>query len=85
MREKARRNISNESTMKQIWDGINDIINPERKAKNFLKIKTEEGIIEDPLQVAEEFNTFFKEKIEKLEDNINKNPNIDPLSELKKN
>jgi hypothetical protein len=36
------------------------------------------------LQVAEEFNTFFKEKIEKLEANINKNPNIDPLSELKK-
>ena len=27
---------------------------------------------------------FFKEKIEKLEANINKNPNIDPLSELKK-
>ena len=53
-------------------------------AKNFLKIETKEGIIEDPLQVAEEFNTFFKEKIEKLEANINKNPNIDPLSELKK-
>ena len=63
VREKAGRNISNESTMKQIWDDINVIIKPERKAKNFLKIKTEEGIIEDPLQVAEEFNTFLKEKI----------------------
>ena len=40
--------------------------------------------MEDPLQVAEEFVTFFKEKIEKLEANIKKNPNIDPLSELKK-
>ena len=29
------------------------------------------------------FVTFFKEKIEKLEANINKKPNIDPLSELK--
>ena len=85
VREKAGRNITNESTMKQVWDGINDIIKPERNAKNFIKIETEEGIIEDPLQVAEKFNTFFKEKIEKLEANINKNPNIDPLSELKKN
>ena len=84
VREKAGRNISKESTVKQVWDGINDIIKPERNAKNFLKIETKEGIIEDPLQVAEEFNTFFKEKIEKLEANINKNPNIDPLSELKK-
>ena len=84
VREKAGRNISNESTMKQVWDGINDIIRPERNAKNFLKIETENGIIEDPLQVAEKFNMFFKEKIEKLEANINKNPNIDPLSELKK-
>ena len=84
VREKAGRNISNESTMKQIWDSINDIIRPERNAKNFLKIETKEGTYEDPLQVAEEFVTFFKEKIEKLEANINKNPNIDPLSELKK-
>ena len=84
VREKAGRNISNESTMKQVWDGINDIIKPERNAKNFLKIENEEGIIEDPLQVAEKFNMFFKEKIEKLEANINKNPTIDPLSELKK-
>ena len=57
-------------TMKQIWDGINDIIKPE----------TEEGIIEDPLQVAQEFNTFSKEKNEKLEANINKNPNIESFN-----
>ena len=36
------------------------------------------------MQVAEEFNSFFKEKIEKLANNINKNPNIDPVSEMKK-
>jgi hypothetical protein len=81
VREKAGKNITNESSMKQIWEGINDIIKPERNTKNFLKIETEDGIIEDPLQ---EFNTFFKEKIEKLEANINKNPNIDHLSELEK-
>ena len=85
VREKVGKNITNESTMKQIWEGINDIIKPERSSRNFLKIETEEGIIEDPLQVAEQFNTFFKEKSEKLEANINKNPSIDPLSELKKN
>ena len=71
--------------MKVVWKGINDIIKPERITKNFLKIETEEGTLEDFLQVAEEFGTFFKEKIENLEANINKNPNIDPLSELKKN
>ena len=83
VREKAGRNISNESTVKQVWEGINDIIKPERNTKNFLKIETIEGTVEDPLQVAEEFVTFFKEKIEKLEANIKKNPDIDPLSELK--
>merc|ERR1712086_178695 len=67
VREKAGRNISNESTMKQIWDGINDIIKPERNAKNFIKIETEEGIIEDPLQVAENFNnSFFSFNLEKV-------------------
>ena len=85
VREKAGRNITNESTMKEVWKGINDIIKPESNTKNFLKIETEEGTLEDFLQVAEEFRTFFKEKIEKLEANINKNPDIDPLSELKKN
>ena len=84
VREKAGRNITNESTMKEVWKGINDIIKPERNTKNFLKIETEEGTLEDPLQLAEEFVKFFKEKIEKLEANINKNPNIDPLAELKK-
>merc|ERR1711997_1307611 len=84
VRERAGRNITNESTMKEVWKGINDIIKPERNTKNFLKIETEEGTLEDPLQVAEEFVKFFKEKIEKLEANINKNPNIDPLTELKK-
>ena len=84
VREKAGKNISNESTMKQVWDSINDILKPERNAKNFLKIETKEGTLEDPLQVAEELGTFFKEKIEKLEANINKDPNIDPISELKK-
>ena len=49
--------LTNESSVKQVWDGINDIINPERNAKNLLKIENEEGIVEEPLQVAEEFNT----------------------------
>ena len=38
VREKAGKNISNESTVKQVWEGINDIIKPERNTKNFLKI-----------------------------------------------
>ena len=40
-------------------------------------------MIEDPLQIAEAFNVFFKEKVEKLAASIKKDPDNDPFSRLK--
>jgi hypothetical protein len=40
-------------------------------------------LIEDPLQLAEAFNVFFKEKVEKLAASIKKDPDNNPFSRLK--
>ena len=71
-RENAGKNITSASSGKDIWNSINDILKPERLAKPSIKIQTENQLIEDPLQIAEAFNVFFKEKVEKLAASINK-------------
>ena len=48
-----------------------------------MKIQINDHLIKDPLKLAETFNVFFKEKIEKLASGIKKDPNINPLSRLK--
>ena len=53
-------------------------------AKNHIRIEKNGNLIEDPLQLAHEFNKFFKEKIEKLAAGIRKDPKIDPLAPLRK-
>ena len=69
--------------MKGVWNGINDILKPERIARNSLKIENGNETFEDPLKVAEMFNTFFKEKVEALAARIKTDKVIDPLSRLK--
>ena len=83
VREKAGTNISNVSNVKQVWKSINDILKPENIAKNSIKIQLNNDIIEDPQQLAEEFNIFFKKKVENLADGIKKNLHIDPVSHLR--
>ena len=83
VREMTAANITSESKSKEVWKSINIILHPERIAKNNLKIKIEDQLIDDPLVLAEGFNNFFKDKIEKLVAAI-KNPNVDPLSKLRK-
>ena len=41
------------------------------------------NLIEDPVQLAEPFNVFFKGKIENLASRIKMDPNINPFSHLK--
>ena len=41
-------------------------------------------LIEEPQELAEAFNVFFKEKIENLAAGIIKDPSINPFSKLKK-
>ena len=48
-----------------------------------MKIETETGLIEEPIKVAEKFNIFFKEKIQKLAEGIKKKPNHEPFSKLR--
>ena len=82
VRGKTGQNISSESNAQEIWKSVNDILRPQKSSHNNLKIETEDKLIEEPLQVAEKFSVFFKEKIEKLVEGI-KNNNLDPLSKLK--
>ena len=53
------------------------------EAKISIRIQTENQLIEDPLQIAEAFNVFFKEKVEKLAASIRKDPDNNPFSRLK--
>ena len=49
VRERNGQNITSESTPKDIWNGINDILKPETTSKSKLRIETENQSIEDPL------------------------------------
>ena len=81
-REKAGQIITSESNVQEIWKSVNGILRLQKSLHKNLNIVTEDKLIEEPLQVAEKFNVFFKEKIEKLVEGI-KNNNLDPLSKLK--
>ena len=59
MREKIGKNITNASSVKDIWKSIDDILNPHTLAKTSMKIHTYDNLIEDPLKLAETFNIFF--------------------------
>ena len=50
------QNVSSVSTVKEIWNNINDILKPEKSARSSLKIETENKIIADRLELAETFN-----------------------------
>ena len=74
VREITGKNITSASSVKDIWNSIGDILKPERLAKPSIKIQIGDQLIEDPLRIAETFNVFFKEKVEKLTANIKKQP-----------
>ena len=64
------RNIDSNSTPTEIWKAINDILKPERMACNHWKIKVNDEYIEEPDILADEFNKFFKTKVENLAEGI---------------
>ena len=63
MREKAGNNIIQESNVNDIWKSINDILNPQKLARNSIKKEANDQLLDDPLEIAERFNTFFVEKV----------------------
>ena len=56
IKENAGTNITAESSTKDFWRSINDILRPDNPKKNTLKIEVENQIIDDPQVLAEEFN-----------------------------
>ena len=75
MREINGKNITQVSNVREVWSCINDILKPETVNKSNIKIETEDKLLEDPQELAEEFNKFFKDKVEKLAARINKTEN----------
>ena len=63
LREKRGQGITKSNNMKETWKSINHILHPERISKCSLKIETEGQVFQDPLEIAEKFNTFFREKV----------------------
>ena len=56
------QNITPDSSSKDIWKCINDILKPLLMAKNYMKLEKDGKVIEDPLVIAELFSEFFHEK-----------------------
>ena len=83
VREMNGQNITSVSSVKEVWNSLNDILKPDRVARNSLKIETENKSIEDPLELAESFNNFFKEKVEGLAPRIKNDRLTDPLPRLR--
>ena len=83
VRENNGKNGTSESNVKQIWNCINDILRPENLNQQSLKIESENQLLEHRQELAEKFNLFFKEKVEKLAKGIKKNSKIDPLLKLR--
>ena len=59
------------------------MLRPERLASNQMKVKTEEKVIENPKEIAESFNAFFKKKVDDLAEGIKKKRPSDTLEPLK--
>lgn len=74
--------ISESSTMQEIWHKVNSILSPRNASKN-LTVKEGNSTLEDPVNVANAFNNFFKENIEKLDHRIYKSNTQDPIGRLK--
>ena len=66
--EQNSKRISDAKNEGETWKIVNDIIRPKSEAK--IVISTPDGDVSDDQEVAENFNRFFVDKIEKLKENI---------------
>ena len=67
---------------KEMWKIVNEVTKP--KEDQVWRLKEESGVIEEEKEIAEVFNKFFVEKIEKLKEGIDKDYVKEPLEKLKK-
>ena len=56
---------SNASNSKKVWSGINKLLNRGRKKQSTIFLE-ENGLISDPLQVANKFNNYYLNVADKL-------------------
>ena len=58
--------------MQEIYRAVNDIMRPEKMAKNNLQMEINNELVEDPEKLVEHINDFFVEKPVKLVEKIKK-------------
>ena len=74
--------IEKAADQKEIWKIVKDVISPQ--VKKTLILNEDGKKIEDEKEIGNLFNSFFKEKIIKLRNNIDQTMVIDPFKKLKK-
>ena len=72
--------VENAKDENEMWNIVNDVINPNKETKWSLKIG--DKILTEENEVAESFNTYFVEKIKVLKEGIAKSNVQDPMSKL---
>ena len=83
-RKQMGTNITETTTLNQMWKIVNSILAPRESAKLVIKVKGPiKGAYEDPEMVADELNNWFKEKVEGLVKKIDKTKLQDPFRRLK--
>ena len=73
--------IDNANDENEVWKVAKEIINPMKE--NLMTMKVNDKLTEDPLLIANTFNSFFVKKIEDLKANIDPKLVLDPLKNLK--
>ena len=80
MKKNQGINITEESSVKDCYKACEEVLRPERLARNRMKLKQKDGeIVENTKELIKMFNHFFKNKPEKLAAEVVKDPKIDPL------
>ena len=77
-------NITEETSLNEMWKIVNSMLSPKERAKLTLKVKGPiKGSYDDPELVANELNNWFKEKVEGLIIKIDKTKLQDPFIRLR--
>lgn len=77
----AMTNHIQESGRKQVWRIVNNMTKPQAESGK-LKIEIEGEETEDEKKIADSFNNFFLEKVDKLDQRIDRTQAINPTEKL---
>ena len=74
--------LDEKSTINEVWKRVNKMLAPRQTAKP-LTLEIDESKMDDPNQVSNELNKWFKQKPEDLVKKIYKPDTVDPFSRLR--